>query len=266
MKPTHNVLGDFLRSRREQLEPERLGLPRLRRRTPGLRREEVAARAGIGVDWYVRLEQGRSSTPSRGTVEALARALQLNGPDRAHLRSLTRAERPAPFTPERAREPLTRVLATLRQPAYVTGRRWDVLAWNRAADRLLGFSRRPEQLRNILVFVLLEPEARRLFGAGWEGEARRIVAQFRAAFDLLGNAPEFVRLREQLAAAPEFERWWKAHDVGRAHSGIKVLHHPKLGTLQFEHTSYQVNDDPALRLVLLTPVAAPRARLKAAKR
>lgn len=230
-------------------------MPKLRRRTPGLRREEVAARAAIGIDWYVRLEQGRSTTPSRETVEALARALQLDEPDRAHLRALTRVERPPAFALERVPAPLSRLLTTLRQPAYVTGRRWDVLAWNKPADRLLGFSRRPVESRNILVYVLLDPEARRLFGAGWESEARRIVAQFRAAYDLLGEAPEFVALREQLRAAPEFERWWKAHDVAPPRSGRKVLHDPKLGTLHFEHMSFQVNDEPSLRLVMLTPAA-----------
>jgi transcriptional regulator with XRE-family HTH domain len=247
-KPTQHPLGDFLRSRRERLDPVALGLPKLRRRTPGLRREEVAARAGIGTDWYLRLEQGRSTTPSAATVEALGRALQLTAPELAHLRALTRVDRPPPFAPEQVPPPMTRVIASLREPAYVTGRRLDVLAWNPAADRLLGFSRLPEPDRNTLALVFLSPTARRLFGSGWEGEARRVVASFRPTHDLYAADPAFASLVGRLHASPEFARWWKAHDIRVPRSGIKVL-----GGRAFEHSSYQSNDDPSLRLVVLVP-------------
>ena len=226
-KPTHNALGDFLRSRRERLDPAALGLPKLRRRTPGLRREEVAARAGIGADWYLRLEQGRSTTPSTTTVEALGRALELNPTELAHLRALTRIDRPPPFALEQVPPPMARVIASLRAPAYVTGRRLDVLAWNRAADRLIGFSRMAEQDRNTLALMFLAPSARRLFGTGWEGEARRVLAAFRTTHDLLADDTAFASLRERLQASPEFARWWKAHDIRVPRSGIKVFHHPR---------------------------------------
>jgi transcriptional regulator with XRE-family HTH domain len=253
MKPTHNALGDFLRSRRERLDPAALGLPKLRRRTPGLRREEVAARAGIGTDWYLRLEQGRSTTPSVATVEALGRALQLTATELAHLRALTRVDRPPPFASEVVPPAMARVIASLREPAYVTGRRLDVLAWNPAADRLLGLSRLAEPDRNIIALMFLAPSARQLFGSGWEGEARRVLAAFRATHDLLADDPAFVSLLERLQASPEFARWWKAHDIRVPRSGIKVFHHPKLGPRAFEHSSYQSNDDPSLRLVVLVP-------------
>jgi transcriptional regulator with XRE-family HTH domain len=265
MKPTHNPLGDFLRSRRERLDPAAFGLPKLRRRTPGLRREEVAALAGIGADWYLRLEQGRSTTPSAATVEALGRALQLTATELAHLRALTRVGSLPPVAPEQVPPAMARVIASLRAPAYVTGRRLDVLAWNPAADRLIGFSRLAEPDRNTLALMFLSPSARQLFGSGWEGEARRVLAAFRATHDLLAGDPAFARLLARLEASPEFARWWKAHDVRVPRSGIKVFHHPRLGTRAFEHSSYQSNDDPSLRLVVLVPTEARRSASSAAR-
>src|SRR5215471_10482236 len=173
-----NELGDFLRSRRDRLTPKAVGLPPgRRRRTPGLRREEVAELAGIGVDWYVRLEQGRSVSPSVTTVDALARALRLSKAEHGHLRALTRHGERRAFVRENVPEPLRRMVESLDQPAYITGRRWDVLAWNKAADEIFAFSRLPEEERNILLSVFTRPASRRMFGAAWEEEAKRILAQ-----------------------------------------------------------------------------------------
>src|ERR1700755_431663 len=124
MNPRQSELGDFLRSRREKLTPKAVGLPiGRRRRTPGLRREEVAELAGIGVDWYIRLEQGRSVSPSVTTIDSLARALRLT----------RRVDRRA-FVRETVPATLKRIVNGLTQPAYITGRRWDVLCWNEAAE------------------------------------------------------------------------------------------------------------------------------------
>ena len=124
-------LGDFLRSRRARLGPAEVGLSNgRRRRTPGLRREEVAELAGIGVDWYVRLEQGRAVSPSVTTVDALARALRLKPHEHAHLRALTRPPDRRAFRRETVPDAIRRLVEGLAQPAYVTGRRWDILAWN----------------------------------------------------------------------------------------------------------------------------------------
>jgi transcriptional regulator with XRE-family HTH domain len=132
--PSHSELADFLRSRRERLSPRMVGLsPGRRRRTPGLRREEVAELAGIGVDWYIRLEQGRSVSPSVTTVDALARALRLSKAEHGHLRALTRHADRRAFVRESVPGPLQRMVERLAPPAYITGRRWDVLAWNEAA-------------------------------------------------------------------------------------------------------------------------------------
>src|ERR1700694_69548 len=131
--PRRSEFGDFLRSRREKLTPKAVGLPiGRRRRTAGLRREEVAELAGIGVDWYIRLEQGRTVSPSVTTIDALARALRLSKAEHAHLRAGNAARRA--FVRESVPEALLRLVNGLNQPAYITGRRWDILAWNKAAE------------------------------------------------------------------------------------------------------------------------------------
>jgi transcriptional regulator with XRE-family HTH domain len=251
-----NELGDFLRSRRSRLSPKAVGLPSgRRRRTPGLRREEVAELAGIGVDWYIRLEQGRSVTPSVTTVDALARALRLSKIEHVHLRDLTQNADRRPFVRETVPIVVRRVVESLDQPAYVTGRRWDVLAWNAAADDIFAFGRMAEEDRNTLVCMLTNPATRRLFGAGWADEARRMVAQFRATHDLWAGDPAFRRLLERLhEGSHEFAGWWEAHDIGKAAAGQKRMHHPKKGALRFEYASFQANDDPALKLIIYASV------------
>lgn len=256
MDARRSELGDFLRSRRQRLLPETVGLPTTRRRrTPGLRREEVAELAGIGVDWYVRLEQGRSVTPSLTTIDALARALRLGKSEHHHLRSLAHHGDRRAFAPETVPEAIRRVVDCLPHPAYITGRRWDVLAWNKAAADIFAFQRMPEQDRNTLVCVLLNPATRRLFGATWAEEARRMVAQFRKTHDLWAGDPAFVQLLDRLRrGCPEFVTWWKAHDIRDVAAGRKRMAHPKKGVLHFQHASFQCNDEPGLKLVIYTPV------------
>jgi transcriptional regulator with XRE-family HTH domain len=254
--PKRRELGDFLRARRSRLSPEAVGLPRRRqRRTPGLRREEVAELAGIGVDWYVRLEQGRPVTPSVSTVDALARALRLTEMEHQHLRALAGGGGPKPFQPETAPPALLQILHSLTQPAYVTGRRRDLVAWNAAAADILGFDDLPDDGRNLLVSMLTNPRSRQLFGPGWSAEAERMVAAFRATHDLWAGDPAFVALLRRLRlGCPEFDAWWERHDVRRGGSGRKVVHHPTKGVIAFDHASFQFNDDPSLKLVIYTPV------------
>jgi len=250
-------LGDFLRSRREKLSPRAVGLSSgRRRRTPGLRREEVAELAGIGVDWYIRLEQGRAVTPSVTTVDALAGALRLGKVEHAHLRALARNHDRGAFTRETVPDAIRRLVESLDQPAYVTGRRWDVLAWNAAAAEVFtDFGRLAEEDRNILAYVLTDPGARRLFGAAWAEEARRMVAQFRTTHDLWAGDPAFLNLLEGLRRdCPEFTAWWEAHDIRSGGTGQKVLSHPGKGLLRFAYATFQANDDPALKLAIYTPV------------
>lgn len=254
---SRSELGDFLRSRRQKLSPETLGLPGGRkRRTPGLRREEVAQLAGIGIDWYVRLEQGRTVSPSVTTIDALARALRLDKAEHAHLRELARNSEHRAFTRETVPGTLQRMLENLAHPAYITGRRWDVLAWNAAAAELFtDLVQLAEEDRNVLLYMLTQPDARRLFGTTWASEARRMVAQFRATHDLWADEPAFLDLLERLhQESPEFTLWWKTHDIRSVAAGQKRLLHPDKGPLRFEYASFQSNDNPALKLVIYTPV------------
>jgi transcriptional regulator with XRE-family HTH domain len=255
--PRRSEFGDFLRSRREKLSPKSVGLPGgRRRRTAGLRREEVAELAGIGVDWYIRLEQGRTVSPSVTTIDALARALRLGKAEHAHLRALaSHADRRA-FCRESVPDPIRRMVDNLNAPAYITGRRWDVLAWNAVADEIFAFSRLAEEDRNTLICMLTNPHTRRLFGPAWAEEAKRMVAQFRATHDLWAGDPAFIDLLERLRqGSPEFAIWWEAHDIRSVTAGQKWLSHPNKGSLRFEYTTFQANDDPALKLVIYTPVA-----------
>jgi len=254
--PRRSEFGDFLRSRREKLTPKAVGLPiGRRRRTAGLRREEVAELAGIGVDWYIRLEQGRTVNPSVTTIDALARALRLGKAEHAHLKALARDADRRVFSREVVPDALRRLIDGLNQPAYITGRRWDILAWNKAAEEVFAFGRLAEADRNTLISVLTNRHSRRLFGAAWASEARRMVAQFRATHDLWAGDPAFIELLERLRqGCPEFTAWWEAHDIKSVAGGQKLLHHPKKGQLRYEHASFQANDDPALKLIIYTPV------------
>lgn len=255
--PGRVAFGSFLRARRERLDPVALGLSGgRRRRTAGLRREEVAERAGIGVDWYIRLEQGRDVRPSAVTVDALARALQLDAAEHAHLRALARVSQHQPFVREVVPDPVRRVVESLGQPAYVTGARSDVLAWNAAAAGLfIDFGAVPAEDRNILIYMLADPHARALFGSGWGQEARRAIAQFRLVHDLWAGDAAFADLRERLRGiCKEFDAWWKPHDVRAALAGRKLLHHAQRGRLRADYTTFQSNDAPSLKLVIYTVV------------
>ena len=249
-------LGDFLRARRARLRPVEVGLSETRRRrTPGLRREEVASLAGISGDWYVKLEQGKGVVPSANTVDALARALRLTDAERSHLSALARGQEGKPWSREEVPDALRRLVESLAVPAYVTGLRWDMLAWNPAAAALFGdLDALAIEDRNILSFVLTDKRGRALFGDGWAEEARRMVALFRAAHDRHADDPAFVRLVDRLrAGCQEFEGWWRAHDVRAPVSGTKLLIHPARGRVGYHYSTFQANDDPRLKLAVYMP-------------
>jgi transcriptional regulator with XRE-family HTH domain len=248
-------LGAFLRARRERLAPDLAPAGRgPRRRTPGLRREEVAELAGISVDWYVRLEQGRAVAPSRATVEALARALNLSGAERDHLRALARLDAGAPAAADTAvPAALRHVLDGIAQPAWITNRHWDLLGWNGAAGTLFGLDTLAPEERNVFVIMLTHPHARRLFGNGWAAEARRMVGRLRTVSDLAGDDPGFAALVARLdAGCREFAAWWRPHDVATAASGVKTMRDPVSGFVRFHYASFQPGDDPSLRLTIFS--------------
>lgn len=251
VKDADNLFGKFLRSRRERTTPAQVALADgRRRRTPGLRREEVAQLAGISTEWYIKLEQGRAAMPSPATVEALSRALLLDGAERAHLRALAGETAPKSDAAVEVPATLRRLVESLPEPAYVLGARWDMLAWNRAAAALFDELVRPEGERNVLRFTLTTTAGRRLFGSGWAAEARRMTAMFRATYDLHATDPVFMRLREELqTGCPEFGTWWRSHAIATPESSSKLLYFPYGGAVRYDYTTLQSNDDPRLKLV-----------------
>jgi transcriptional regulator with XRE-family HTH domain len=253
-------LADFLRTRRASLQPGDVGLPNGgRRRTPGLRREEVALLAGVGATWYTWLEQGRDVRASLEVLEAIAGALRLTRAERAHLILLGRGEEAPPCKApvERASASLRRLIANLgTNPAYIIGRRWDYLAWNEAACALLGdLGALPRSARNHVWQTFMDPSRRTLF-TDWERTYPLLVAKFRAdSAHHLGD-PEFEELIAALRrSSPEFAAAWTRHEVARAGGGRKELNHPELGPLVFEHAVFHPSEALEQRLVLF--IASP---------
>ena len=253
-------LGAFLRSRRERLTPAEVGLPEgARRRTPGLRREELAMLAGVGATWCTWLEQGRDVKPSNEVLAALADALRLDPAERRHLYILAgRAPpNPRPTSIERVEAPLRHTLASLStQPAYVMGRRSDVLAWNPAAAAVFGdYGALQGDARNIMHLLFTDPSHRRLL-VDWETLARVALGRFRAESARYIGDPDFERLIARLdAESPEFRAWWPQRDVTRQLSGVKKIRHPKAGAMTFEHMSLSIDDGSDMKLIVYTPLA-----------
>jgi transcriptional regulator with XRE-family HTH domain len=252
-------LADFLRRRRESLKPGDVGLPNGgRRRTPGLRREEVAQLAGVGATWYTWLEQGRDVRASLDVLEALARALRLTQAERTHLLLLGRGEAPPPckYQAERVSPTLRRMIDNLgANPAYILGRRWDYLAWNRAASAVFGdLTPLPRSRRNHLWLFFMDP-ARRELHVDWERSARLLVAKFRADTARYLGDPDFEELIHALRqSSPEFCNAWARHEVAGTGEGRKTLNHPVAGTMVFEHAVFHPMEHPSQRLILYTPL------------
>jgi hypothetical protein len=248
-------LSDFLRTRRAKIVPSDVGLADgARRRTPGLRREEVALLANIGATWYTRLEQGLPINVSADVLAGISRALRLTSDERRHLYLL--AGLPLTVTPqegERVSELVGRVLAALDpSPAYIRGRRWDILAWNRSADALSDFSGATGRSRNLVWRLFRDPASICRLGDP-ECTMRRCVAQFRAVAAKYPHDPAFAELIEDLrVSSPEFRKLWAEHDVLGSTEGLKRFVHPKLGELILDHTTLELPGDGDMRMVVLT--------------
>jgi transcriptional regulator with XRE-family HTH domain len=253
---TRAELSDFLKSRRARIAPASVGLPNgSRRRTPGLRREELADLAGVGLTWYTWLEQGRDIRVSPQVLTAIARALQLEPAERSHLFRLAGHAPPAPEAASAAISPrLQRVLdAWDPYPAHVSGRRRDVLAWNRASEAINSWSQLPDDRRNLVWFLFMVPAARRLL-VEWEKEAALSVAALRAEAGQDLSAPDYQALiSDLLAGSPDFAVIWARQDVRGRREGLKRFQHPEFGRFDLEFTSFQVAEQPTLRLSLYTP-------------
>lgn len=253
-------LADFIRVRRERLSPAQVGLPNGNRyrRTPGLRREEVAELANVSVTWYTWLEQARNIRVSVQILENIASALQLNPDERSHLFLLTQQSLPPLPPPSKVlvSPAVQHILDSLGAiPAYVTGRRLDILAWNQAACAVFGdFSAMPYRERNLVWFAFTDPVARQLF-VDWEDFARSVLAEFRADCGrYIGEEPKYADFIEDLqTVSPEFQQLWTHHDVLRRSEGMKELNHPIVGRLFLEGITLQANNAPDVRIDLYTP-------------
>ncbi len=250
-------LADFLRKRRALLKPEDVGLPSgSRRRTPGLRREEVAHLAGVGTTWYTWLEQGREVRASLDVLEAISRALRLTPAERTHLVLLGRGEVPPPCkSDERVLPAVKRLIDTLgTTPAFVVGRRWDYLAWNRAACLLFGnLDEVPRAARNHLWMHFMDP-ARRETSPDWSTISRLMAAKFRADHGRHLGDPSFDQLVATLRkSSPEFCKLWGKHEVAQSGYGRKPVNHPVVGTLIFEHAVFHPHETPEQRMIVYSP-------------
>ena len=232
-----NELGEFLRSRRAQIKPEDVGFRSGRgRRVEGLRREEVAALASVSVDYVKRLELGRI-TPSDAVLVALARALQLDVLERAHLFALAgRTSTQDLNFFEDVRPGLLRLLAAVEPlPAFIVGPWLDLLAWNPTASALFcGFERRPPEERNMARLIFLDPEIRELFCAGeWDGSG--LVAALRVRYERGEHDPRVEALiSELIERSPLFGRLWNEHGVVKRMSGRKTFNHPEVGVIELD--------------------------------
>ncbi|MFF5401666.1 helix-turn-helix domain-containing protein [Streptomyces misionensis] len=242
-------LSEFLRSRRARLKPEDVGLPDFgrHRRVPGLRREELAQLAGVSVAYYTRLEQGNGRNVSAEVLDSIARALRLTDAEHAHLTHLAKPKshkkKPA-ARQQHVRPALRQLLDTMEGvPAYVVGRRSEILAWNRMAAAVFGdWDDLPTAERNWARLVFLRPEYRELF-IDWEQKAIDIVCALRMDAGCWPDDPRLSALVGELSVkSEEFRRLWATHDVKEKSHGVKRLHHPLVGDLALNFESFRLSD------------------------
>lgn len=251
---TKNELSEFLTRHRKKLTPADVGLPSHgRRRTPGLRREEVAAKAGVGLTWYTWFEQGRDIQVSEKFLLSVAHALKLDDAECCHLFLLAHKRPPPPeahhwSTVTPLIQQMMDDLAT--RPAYVLNLRWDVIAWNAAADALFAFSARQREVRNILRMVFADPDMRRRLPA-WRNDAPKLLAQFRYDFAVAPQDPAMLALLKELnGLSADFRRWWEAPDSEEARRGIGSVLTANAERQEFRHEMLVVDEHRHLRMVV----------------
>lgn len=251
-----NQLGTFLKDRRKRLDPEAFGFTG-RRRTPGLRREEVAQRANISTTWYTWLEQGRGGPPSTTVLESLAKALMLTEAEREHLFlvSVNRPPKAQPPSNDGISPRLQRFLDSLTYiPATIATPQWDIIAWNDSARvALTDYEAISKDERNILRRIFLDPNTRNAL-EDWESIARFLVATFRAETIRAGEDKRAAELIAELSnKSTEFVATWAENDVRSTGEGIKKMRHPLVGPIAFEFSSFAVDGRPDLKLVTYNP-------------
>lgn len=266
--PIGNQLGTYLKDRRSRLDPAAFGFTGGRRRTPGLRREEVAQRANISPTWYTWLEQGRGGAPSADVLNRIASGLMLTEPEREHLFILGLGH--PPEVRFRAVEGVTprlqRVLDAMEvSPAIVKTALWDVVAWNRAAAVVLtDYGALPPAERNILRLIFSNSRVRAA-QEDWQSVARFVVGAFRADAARAGAVAEIGQFVEELSRlSPEFEALWLANDVNAYGEGVKRLQHAELGLLELEFSAFAVDGRPDLGMIVYNPATgADEDRIRA---
>ena len=262
-KARRDELADFLRTRRARLTPAQVGLPSgLRRRTPGLRREEVALLADVGITWYTFLEQGRPIKVSAGTLARLARALRLPPLEVEHLFAL--ADRPLAnvATDEQVPAMVTTLLDAMGpMPAHIVNRRFDIVGWNRAASLVwLDPATLPETERNYLWLFFGTADIPRWL-AEWEIHARHLLAQFRFNYGNNQDDPRFEAIIQRCRkASPDFRSWWVQHEVVHRQARQVHLDHPRAGPLCFEAGMFHPSASPALTVIVSIPLPGTRTR------
>ncbi|MBD9646021.1 MULTISPECIES: helix-turn-helix transcriptional regulator [unclassified Pantoea] len=252
-----NQLGNYLRERRQRLDAAKLGYTLLRRRTPGLRREEVAVRACVSTTWYTWLEQGRGGAPSEEVLERLARALELSAAERDHLFLLAQNRLPGvtwqagvDVSPS-----LQRVLDSMENtPALVKTAEWQVVAWNRAATKVfVDYAELPPAQRNILLMMFRNEEMKKRL-PDWHKVTRGMVANFRADVARTGASEHVRALVEELCEMSDtFRQLWQSQEVSQHGEGIKQLWLPDEGVLELEYSTFAVEGKPGLSLVVFNP-------------
>jgi len=253
----NNATGEFLRACRLRLDPASLGFAPGRRRTPGLRREEVAQLASISPTWYTWLEQGRGGAPSKAVLNRIASGLRLTATEREHLFILAFGHPPESHFrgPDTITPRLQRVLdAMTDSPAIIKTVSWDVIAWNRAAAAVLtDYGAIAREKRNILRLMFSDSQVRSL-QKEWESVASIVVNAFRADVTRAGRPPETDRLIEELSlSSPEFAALWRRNDVAGHAEGIKHLHHPQLQDIALEFSTFIVDGRPDLSMMVFNP-------------
>lgn len=261
-------LNEFLRTRRARLQPDDVGVRSFgqRRRVPGLRREELAQLAGVSVAYYTRLEQGNGQNVSTDILESIARALRLTESERAHLFHLART-RPArtgrPAEPQGVRPEVVQLLDSLEGvPAYVWGRRGDILAWNDAATAVFGhWFDRPDQDRNWTRIVFLDDRSRDFF-LDWDAKAAEVVFQLRLDAGMHPHDPLVDALvTEASEKNPDFRRMWASHDVERFSHGTVHVRHERVGTLPLRYETLLLPDDHEQAVTLYRAEPGPAVEL-----
>jgi transcriptional regulator with XRE-family HTH domain len=252
-------LAQFLRTRRARISPEQAGLPNgARRRTPGLRRGEVALLSGVSVDWYTWLEQARNIQVSAQVLESIARALQLDSNERKHLFLLALQQLPADLTSaESDISPTLQSFLDLQgiSPAFITDQRLNIVAWNKIASMIYGnYEDMSPRERNSVWRTFTSPYVRQLLQENWETHARHRLAQFRANYGKFAGDPWWMELIGELnQVSEEFKEWWPQHDVLNGPEGKKINHHPTAGLLVFDQISFLVSDAPHLTVMINIP-------------